>query len=156
MHMKPLLVLRYAAAAAMLIGSIGALHGTARSAPLTTLSVTVAGFRGREGQAIVALYDAPERWLALDRAAQVRRVPITDSALTVQFAELKPGTYAVSVFHDRNGNGKLDMRYFPRPRPAEGAGVSNDAFRAFGPPSWNGARFTLAERDTAMTLRLRY
>jgi len=156
MNETPRRALRHLVSICSIAGTVAAAHATTRSAHLATLDVTVAGFNGREGQAIVALYDSPERWLDMTRAAQVRRVPITDSVITVHFVDLTPGTYAVSALHDRNANGKLDMRYFPRPRPAEGVGVSNDAFRALGPPSWNGARFTLAEHDSAMTLRLRY
>lgn len=120
------------------------------------LSITATGFKNTTGQAIIALYSSKETWLKSDRALRLQTVAIVGSSVTVTFDTLSPGTYAASAIHDENKNGKLDMRYFPIPRPREGAGVSNNARKALGPPSWDDAKFVLGDSASAITFRIRY
>jgi uncharacterized protein (DUF2141 family) len=147
--------------AALLVGGVAALgSGNTRPASvgatqLGTLVVTVSPFRNTKGQAIVALYSSKERWLKSERALRFERVPIADTSVIVTFTDLAPGLYAASAIHDQNGNGKLDMRYFPVPKPSEPAGVSNNKRRALGPPSWDDATFTLADSSQTIAIELR-
>jgi uncharacterized protein (DUF2141 family) len=120
------------------------------------LTITATGFRNTTGQAIIALYSSKETWLKSARALRLQAVPIVGSSVTVTFDSLVPGTYAASAIHDENKNGKLDMRYFPIPRPREGAGVSNNARKALGPPSWHDAKFIVRDTATALTFNIRY
>ena len=53
--------------------------------------------------------------------------------------QVKPGTYAVSTFHDENSNGKLDTNLLGI--PTEGVGASNNAKGHFGPPKFDDAKF---------------
>lgn len=121
-----------------------------------SLTVSVSGFRNQKGQAIVALFRSKETWLKNDRALRSRTLRITGPSLTVVFDSLEAGTYAASAFHDENANGKLDMHYFPIPGPSEGAGVSNNARKALGPPSWDDAKFTLSDSPKAIEFSIRY
>lgn len=121
-----------------------------------TLSVTVNGFKDTKGQAIVAVYSSPETWLKSEKAVRRKKSKLNGPDLTVEFTDLAPGVFAVSAIHDENNNGKLDMRYFPVPRPREGAGVSNDARKALGPPSWDDAKFTVPATGYSITITLRY
>lgn len=61
---------------------------------------------------------------------------------TCVFSGIAPGTYAVALFHDENGNGKLDTNFLGIPR--EGVGVSNNKMRTLGPPTWEDSKFVLA------------
>jgi uncharacterized protein (DUF2141 family) len=117
------------------------------------LTVHATGFRSPTGQAVVAVYRSPDDWLKVSRAHRVATVPIRDGAVEVRFDDLDPGTYAVAVIHDENRNGKLDMRWFPWPKPREGAGVSNDA--RGGPPKWRDAKLEL-NGDSTIQLSLTY
>lgn len=125
-------------------------HGT------LSLTISVTGFRSEKGQAIVALYTSKESWLKSDRALRSRTLKIAGSSVTVVFDSLEAGTYAASAIHDENANGKLDMRYFPVPGPREGAGVSNNARKALGPPSWDDAKFTLSDGAKSIEFSIRY
>jgi uncharacterized protein (DUF2141 family) len=128
-----------------------------KAAEKVSLTVTATGFRNTTGQALVALHADPSAWPKLDKAVEVRKVPITKEGMKVTFQGLSRGTlYAVSVIHDENSNGKHDMRWLPLPRPAEGAGVSNDAQATVGPPSWNDARFRVHEGGGAIAIAIRY
>ncbi|MFI5231656.1 MAG: DUF2141 domain-containing protein [Gemmatimonadales bacterium] len=120
------------------------------------LTITATDFKNTTGQAIIALYASKETWLKSERALRLQIIPIVGSSVTVTFDSLSPGTYAASAIHDENKNGKLDMRYFPIPGPREGAGVSNNARKALGPPSWDDAKFMLQDTATVITFSIRY
>lgn len=54
---------------------------------------------------------------------------------------LPPGKYAFRVFHDLNGNGRLDANPFGM--PTEPYAFSNNASGMIGPAHWADAAFTL-------------
>jgi uncharacterized protein (DUF2141 family) len=118
--------------------------------------VHATAFKGTKGQAIFALYNSSDTWLKIDRALKLVKVPITGESIDVTFDGMDPGVYGISVIHDENVNGKLDMRYFPIPGPVEGAGVSRDATATFGPPSWNDAKIRIGDVGGLVSLKVRY
>lgn len=71
--------------------------------------------------------------------------------VTLRFENIPFGTYAFTVFHDENANGKLDTRIFGIPK--EPVGVSNNARGRFG-PKWKDAKFELREPLKEMTVKL--
>lgn len=66
---------------------------------------------------------------------------------------LAPGSYAVSVIHDENGNRRLDKNMIGI--PTEGVGFSHNPGLTFGPPAFAKARFDAATEAT-QTIRMRY
>ncbi|MEL6507227.1 MAG: DUF2141 domain-containing protein [Pseudomonadota bacterium] len=61
------------------------------------------------------------------------------------FEDVPPGVYAVSAFHDANGNQQLDFN--SRGIPDEPTGNSGDARGFFGPPRFSQMKFTLSEEN---------
>lgn len=59
---------------------------------------------------------------------------------------LSASDYALSVFQDENGNGKLDTN--PVGTPIESYGFSNDAAGSFGPLSFQQALLHVAAAGT--------
>lgn len=145
------------------------------------LSVVVSGLRGDgapRGQVVVALFDAataaktfpdtPARAtqiIALDKLAPQTQTPSAPAAVaavptalpppvSVTFADLAPGAYAVSLFHDENKNNKLDTGPFGIPR--EGYGFSRDPRPRFRAPRFDEAKFDLPAGGTAITVRVKY
>jgi uncharacterized protein (DUF2141 family) len=62
----------------------------------------------------------------------------------------------VAVFHDENGNGKLDMGWFPLPGPSEGTAASNGATGRMGPPTFEDARIECKPGETVVRMKLSY
>ena len=107
-----------------------------------TLTVNLKGFKSDKGNVEVALFDQAAAFPTKpEKAIAKQRAPITGGAATVEFRDLKPGTYAVSAYHDANGNGKMDSNFIGIPK--EPTGASNDAKGRMGPPSFKDAQFTL-------------
>lgn len=115
----------------------------------TRLTVVIAGLRGRRGggskesaggQVLVALYDSAKGYPdGTPRASAIATV--TNGDAQVSFDNLPPGDYAVSILHDANKNGKMNMTFG---FPIEGFGASNGAASRFASPKWKEARFYVA------------
>ncbi len=121
------------------------------------VQATVTGIRASQrGTLLVALYRGEPGWLVLDSALAVRRLAVATDSVTVTFEALSPGTdYAIAVIHDRNGNDRIDMRWFPIPRPREGAGVSGNHLR-MGKPRFDPAAFVVADTLERLRIAMRY
>lgn len=111
----------------------------------SVLRVEVSGLNDVSGELHISVYDNEDAWLGDDKAAALA-VDI-DSArqgeLVIAELSLAPGDYAVSIFYDKNGNGKLDTNFIGIPK--EPVALSNNAKPSFGPPKYEDALFTLTE-----------
>lgn len=75
---------------------------------------------------------------------------IKDGKVTITFENVKPGDYAVIAFHDENENNKMDFR--DNGMPLESYGMSNNVM-SFGPPQYDDAKFTIADKDLELNIR---
>jgi 4,4'-diapolycopenoate synthase len=90
-----------------------------------------------------------------DRQKALRQGFIPISAGTQQAhidIDMPPGTYAVSVYDDLNGNHKLDHNFLGIPR--EPVGVSNNPKARMGPPQFNDCSFQLGAAPQTITITL--
>ena len=116
-----------------------------RSASAGELVVVIRGVPSAEGELQVELYGAQQRatfpyadrGVVAETRVDARTLPAPERLATVTFPDLAPGSYAVSVIHDANGNGDIDLNAFGI--PTESWGFSNDARGTFGPPSFDAA-----------------
>ena len=65
---------------------------------------------------------------------------------------LKPGRYAIRVFHDLDGDGKMGLNPFGV--PTEPFAFSNDAKGMMGPASWDAAAFEVKAGDNVQTIHI--
>ena len=121
-----------------------------------TLAFAIEGVRNDKGQLVVAVYTSKEAWLKVPSAAKVMKVAPRVGNVFAVMEEVPTGACAVLVFHDENGNGKLDMGWLPLPGPTEGSGASNGATGRMGPPSWEDARFECRPGEAVVKLKLAY
>jgi len=122
--------------------------------PAGEVVVEVSGLRSAKGQVLACLTANPRAFPDCrdDAAARKLAVPAA-SAAGLRFAAVPPGTYAVSLLHDENGNGKADMMLM---LPREGYGFSRDAAVRMGPPRFAAAAFAVADRPLTMPIKMRY
>ena len=72
---------------------------------------------------------------------------------TVQFRDVPQGRYAIALFHDENGNGRMDKMMM---LPKEGFGFSRDAPLEFGPPHFGAASFQVGAAQMRTAIKVRY
>ncbi len=133
----------------------GAAPEAAATGERATLRVSVEGARSDGGTIQCALFDKAEGFpRGRDQAKARASVPLQKGAAACEFKDLEPGTYAVSVFHDENGNGALDLGVLGIPK--EGIGYSNIPPKRAPPPPFDRAAQKLAAGETAITVKLQY
>ncbi len=102
-----------------------------------TIEVSMSGFDNNDGTAMIALYDSEENFLGKLLLGKISE--IENKEAKVIFSDVPEGIYAISVVHDEDDNGKLNMvmGFYP----SEATGASNNAPAKFGPPKWEDAKF---------------
>ncbi|MGB3737898.1 MAG: DUF2141 domain-containing protein [Pontixanthobacter sp.] len=118
-----------------------------------SVMVTVRGIEGGSGTMRVQSYKGTKGdWLASGR--WLNRIESRAQAGTMRFCVPVPqaGTYAIAIRHDKNGNGKTDLR-------SDGGGMSgNPSISIFnlGKPSYTKTRFDVGNGPTAITIDMKY
>ena len=127
----------------------------AASPQRSVIHVQVVGLRNDKGQVFCALYASAEGF-PKDSQKAIRRdtSSISEKQASCEFSGIEPGTYAVSVFHDENSNGKLDTKFLGIPR--EGVGASNDARGHMGPPKFDAAKFQFSGGRLNLKITINY
>ena len=118
------------------------------------LSLTVSGVQNNQGTVNGAIYDSESSFLNVQASKAKFKVPAAQGDVHYVFHNLPAGHYALSVFHDANGNGKLDKNDLGV--PTEGYGFSNDALGSGGPPKFSQAAFDYDGTDKTITVTLNY
>ena len=96
------------------------------------LIVRVENVSEHKGQLMVGLFNKKEHFLKEVFLGDQR--PVGQSVMTMCFTGLEPGAYAVSLYHDKNENGKLDANFLGIPN--EPYAFSNNAKGWLGPPTF--------------------
>jgi uncharacterized protein (DUF2141 family) len=147
-------------AALWALGALGALGALALALPAaseensTSVTITVTNLRNARGIVQACLTALPDHFpdCSADPAAHHMSVNAR-AGLVLEFHEVPPGTYAVALLHDENGNGRIDRLLMV---PREGYGFSRDAPVRMGPPSFEQAAFRVGTTPVSQTIRMRY
>jgi uncharacterized protein (DUF2141 family) len=140
------LKLRYALAA---VGLAFAAAPQAHADTAVRVTVTVTRITAPQGFMMVALHN--ERGWAGAPVARAR-VPVTGNSVTLTLEAPAPGRYAIKLFHDVNGDGKMETNMLGI--PTEPVGFSNDAPIRLGPPRFADAGFDVGAGGAAQTITL--
>jgi len=119
------------------------------------VSATVTGLRSTRGSVVACLTARPDAFpdCAKDPQARLASAPAAAANIHLEFGAVPPGRYAISAFHDENGNGRLDKSLMI---PREGYGFSRDAPVRFSPPRFAQAAFAVDAGPARQTIRMRY
>ena len=123
-----------------------------------TVEVTIEGITATDGLIYASLFSSANGFPgARELAIANQSVPASDSSngiLVLKFLEIPAGTFALSIMHDANANGKLDTNFMGIPK--EDYGFSQNPDSLFGPPSFDKAAVSLAAGETQqLTIKLK-
>ena len=113
-----------------------------------SLEVVVQGITKASGSIRIAVYDGEPSFKKLEAPVVGTIIPAAVPSVSFE-TELPAGEYAISLFHDVDGNGKLKTNLVGMPR--EPYGFSNNAKGKFGPPTWAASVFTV-DGDTTVVI----
>ena len=129
---------------AFLLAAAGASAGAA------DLTITVEGVASADGRLMVSLYNSAETFRG--KPYRARMVPASSGVATLEVKDLPAGDYAFAIYHDANGNGKLDMNAVGM--PVEDYAFSNNALANRGAPAYEDARFQVPAGGAAVSVNL--
>jgi len=131
------------------------------------LRITVEGIRSPHGTILIGLYDSLESFTRAielsdkdgflndpNRFAAVALRANAAMKSAVVLTNLDPGQYSIILFHDENGNGKLDKNALGV--PTEPYGFSNNVQGFLGPPAFKKTVMQVNTSDKAVRIVLNY
>lgn len=117
-----------------------------------TIIVEVSPCKKLTGTLYAALYASPEGFPDKDdKALRTIVLTVTAENQVIVFKDVPYGTYAISVYHDVNGNCKMDMGAYG---PLEPYGFSNNAKAFLSAPPFSKAAFTLNASELKISIKL--
>jgi uncharacterized protein (DUF2141 family) len=120
-----------------------------------TLVVQVEGLKDDQGGVHAALYASEDGFPTKpEKALRQADGKIEGGRARIAFEGIPPGGYAVAVYHDENGNGRLDTGFLGI--PTEGLAASNDAKGFMGPPSFEKARVEVGPGENRIVVHVAY
>jgi uncharacterized protein (DUF2141 family) len=121
----------------------------------SSIKVNVQEIRSNDGVIRVALFKTDKGFPGkVQHAFSTQVAEIKAKKAQTEFADIEPGIYAVSIWHDENNDNKMQTNFLGIPR--EGVAVSNNAKGSFGPPKFKDAKFDLSEEGKKLSIRVVY
>jgi len=115
------------------------------------LVINSSGLSGKN--LFVAVHSIAADFPMKDDKAIKSSVIATGDRTELSIPNIASGEYAVAVFADVNGNGKLDSNFIGIPK--EPIAVSRDAQGRFGPPKFADAAFKVGDGVTTQTITIK-
>ncbi|NNF33512.1 MAG: DUF2141 domain-containing protein [Saprospiraceae bacterium] len=118
-----------------------------------TLKVSVHAINEPKGELFIGLYNSESTFKNTDSVYMDQIIPIDSSIMVTYFEELPQGSYALTMFQDKNSNGKMDKGIFGQPK--EKYGFSNNPKIMFKSPGFEKCMFKVTERDTTVYIKMK-
>lgn len=119
------------------------------------LIVEVDSLNNQKGEVCFKLFSGSQGFPDGNESAIKRQcVKITNKSLIITLNNIPSGSYAVSVFHDLNGDRKLNRNSLGM--PTEGYGFSNNPVVSRGVPDYGECIFLVAGANTSIKIGMKY
>lgn len=132
-----------------------ALTLTAQAQLQSKLTLQVAGIRGNQGSLCYKVFANAQGFPNGNQGAVKRQCSkILGSAMSFNVGSLRSGSYAVAIYHDKNGNGKFDRNSVGM--PIEGYGFSQNPIVTNRAPNFGDCLVLLAGSGLTTQIKLQY
>lgn len=105
------------------------------------LTILVEGVTSSKGHLAVGIYDSHDTFLREGEVVKGVFAKAEKGTTRIEFNDIPNGKYAISIFHDENGNREMDTNFFGIPK--EPIGFSIGKLKTFGPPSFDECVFEI-------------
>jgi len=121
--------------------------GLELGAQTDSLTINITGIKQIDGSTLkIAVYNSKDTYFDQDQMFRSVEVPADSVIVMHTFTDLPEGTYAITIYHDEDGNGKMTRKWYGP--PAEGYAFSNNYHSAIKPASFKDAAFVLDGNKT--------
>jgi len=115
------------------------------------IAVNVHKVPSSKGKISVAVYNTKEGFLKFDQVFKCDSIVAQKGITHIAITDVPQGEYALAIFHDENGNDKLDTNWLGIPK--EKVAFSHAKMKTFGPPAFKDCAFMVA-KDTKINVSL--
>lgn len=122
------------------------IHGQA------SIELHVVGIEEVKGELYIGLYDDNINFRNTDSVFMKQIVPVDGHEIISVMENLPKSEYALTLFHDKNSNGKLDKNWFGKPK--EKYGFSNHQKIRFKAPGFEKCSFYVSG-DTEIQIQMK-
>lgn len=120
-----------------------------------SILIHVEHVKNDKGSVTIALYDDdPKRFLKKGEKLGHLRVPAIKGITSACIAAPHAGDYAIAVYHDEDGNGKVTRSWIGL--PTEGFGFSNNPKVFLLPPKHSEAAVFIEAGKTVLNIEIKY
>jgi uncharacterized protein (DUF2141 family) len=119
---------------------------------VSELRIKVIGLGSSNGTVKFSLFNSEESYAKRSNPLMEARLPIQEQTCEWVVQDLPYGEYSVILYHDENGNTKLDTNFVGIPK--ESYGFSNNAKAMFGPPKYEKAKFVFDGKTKTLEIHL--
>ncbi|MGN6295003.1 MAG: DUF2141 domain-containing protein [Chitinophagaceae bacterium] len=136
----------------LLLTALLALQSFHETFPTQTL--VISNLDKVKGQLYIGWYNSAPAFPDAGRSVYHKIVQVENKeSVEVPFENIPPGIYAIAVFLDKNGNGKIDKNILGIPK--EKYGFSNNKYPLTRAATFNEAAFTIGEKELLISIRLK-
>lgn len=135
----------------LLVGCCLMMAGFAAQA--AELQVQLEGVKHDKGVVKVGLYRDAATFRKENQAFQTLQAPAKAGTVTIKFANIPTGQYAIMAYHDEDGNGEMNRRLGMF--PTEGYALSNNP-KVMGPPAFADSAFKVDTPRQQIIIQFRY
>lgn len=109
----------------------------------TKIVLQVYNFENTNGAIAIAIYNSSSSFNSETVFYQDTAVAVTATAMEIEIDNMQAGTYAISILHDENENGEMEMGGFLNLIPQEGFGFSNNPSIVISEPTFEQCDFVV-------------
>ena len=135
------------------IGLILAISFSAQAPMETVVDIELTGLRSGRGLVHACLTRDPAHFPECRQDPHAITQSVPASVRRIEFHGIRPGRYAIALFHDENSNHRLDT-FLGIPR--EGFGFSRNPRIRFGAPRFDQVSVELAPGPFRTTVEMKY
>jgi len=111
----------------------------------TKILLEIEGFESLEGNLAIAIYNNSETFNSETEFYREAAFTVSADDMSVVIDSMDAGTYAISILHDEDESGDMEMGGFLNLIPQEGFGFSNNPVIGLSEPSFSDCKFAIDE-----------
>ena len=121
------------------------------------LYIIVKGISSNDGTVMIALFNSSNGYEAdgeENNAFIAVSADVSNQSSAYLFKDIPYGEYAIKLFHDKNGNSKLDKNFFGSPK--EPYGFSNNTQKKLSQPAWESVMFKVDSENVTQKIEVKW
>lgn len=119
-----------------------------------SIKINIPNIKSDKGEILIALFNKEDGFPEdANTAYQTAKMKAKKGLQSITLQNISDGRYALAIFHDENGDGKMNKNMLGIPK--EGYGVSNNVKNLMSAPAFKESAFT-HNRDTELSIQLNY